>query len=41
MLAETATVKAMWALANSDSPKMMVKLMKQNIANEISISIPI
>ncbi len=41
MLAETATVKAMWALANSENTKMAVKLMKQNIANEISMSIPI
>ena len=41
MLPETATVKAMWALANSDSTKMVVKLMKQNIVNEISMSIPL
>ena len=41
MLAETATVKAMWALANSDSMKMVVKLMTQNTANEISTSIPL
>jgi glutamyl-tRNA(Gln) amidotransferase subunit D len=41
MLPETATVKAMWALANSDNTKMAVKLMKQNLANEVSMSIPL
>lgn len=41
MLAETATVKAMWALANSKDVKSAGKLMQENIANEISVSIPI
>jgi len=41
MLAETATVKAMWALANSKDVKSAAKLMQENIANETSISIPI
>ena len=41
MLAETATVKAMWALANSKDVKSAAKLMQENIANEISMSIPI
>jgi glutamyl-tRNA(Gln) amidotransferase subunit D len=41
MLAETATVKAMWALANSKDVKSAAKLMQENIAYEISMSIPI
>jgi glutamyl-tRNA(Gln) amidotransferase subunit D len=41
MMAETATVKAMWALANSNDVKSAAKLMQENIANEISISIPV
>lgn len=41
MMAETATVKAMWALANSKDIKSTAKLMQENIANEISMSIPI
>ena len=41
MMAETATVKAMWALANSKDAKSATKLMQENIANEISMSIPI
>jgi len=41
MMAETATVKAMWALANSKDTKSATKLMQENIANEISMSIPI
>ncbi len=36
MTSETATVKAMWALANSDSIDDAKKLMQQNIAGEIS-----
>jgi glutamyl-tRNA(Gln) amidotransferase subunit D len=36
MISETATVKAMWALANSDSIQDAKKLMQQNIASEIS-----
>ena len=38
MISETATVKAMWALANSKDAK---KTMQENIASEISASIPI
>jgi glutamyl-tRNA(Gln) amidotransferase subunit D len=38
MISETATVKAMWALANSKDAK---KVMPENLANEISSSIPI
>jgi glutamyl-tRNA(Gln) amidotransferase subunit D len=38
MISETATVKAMWALANSKDAK---KVMQENLANEISASIPI
>ncbi len=38
MISETATVKAMWALANSDDAK---KVMQENLANEISASIPL
>ncbi|MGB8934364.1 MAG: Glu-tRNA(Gln) amidotransferase subunit GatD [Candidatus Nitrosopolaris sp.] len=41
MMAETATVKAMWVLANSKDVKSAAKLMQENIANEISMSIPI
>lgn len=41
MLAETATVKAMWVLANSKDVKSAAELMQENIANEISMSIPI
>jgi glutamyl-tRNA(Gln) amidotransferase subunit D len=41
MLAETATVKAMWVLANSKDNESATKLMQENIANEISMSIPI
>lgn len=41
MMAETATVKAMWALANSKDAKSAARLMQENIANEISMSIPI
>jgi L-asparaginase/Glu-tRNA(Gln) amidotransferase subunit D len=40
-MAETATVKAMWVLANSKDVKSAAKLMQENIANEISMSIPI
>jgi len=38
MISETATVKAMWALANVKDVK---KTMEETIANEISSSIPI
>jgi glutamyl-tRNA(Gln) amidotransferase subunit D len=41
MMAETATVKAMWALANTKDIKSTMKLMQENIVNEISMSIPI
>jgi glutamyl-tRNA(Gln) amidotransferase subunit D len=41
MMAETATVKAMWALANSKDAKSTTKLMQENIANEMSKAIPI
>lgn len=41
MMGEAATVKAMWALANSKDIKSTTKLMQENIANEISTSIPI
>jgi glutamyl-tRNA(Gln) amidotransferase subunit D len=38
MISETATVKAMWALANAKDVK---KAMQENVANEISSAIPI
>jgi len=41
MMAETATVKAMWALANSKDIRSTTILMQENIANEITMSIPI
>ena len=41
MMAETATVKAMWALANSKDIESTTKLMQDNIANEILMSIPL
>jgi glutamyl-tRNA(Gln) amidotransferase subunit D len=41
MMAETAIVKAMWALANSKDIRSITILMQENIANEISMSIPI
>lgn len=40
MISETATVKAMWVLANSKQEDIK-KIMQENIANEISSSIPI
>jgi glutamyl-tRNA(Gln) amidotransferase subunit D len=36
MISETATVKAMWALANSKDIEAAKKLMQENLANEIS-----
>ncbi|MDG7005611.1 MAG: Glu-tRNA(Gln) amidotransferase GatDE subunit D, partial [Nitrososphaerota archaeon] len=36
MLAETALVKAMWALGNSKSSDEVVKLMSQNLAGEMT-----
>jgi len=41
MMAETATVKAMWALANSKDANSTTKMMQENIANEMSMAIPI
>jgi glutamyl-tRNA(Gln) amidotransferase subunit D len=41
MISEAATVKAMWALANSKDVESTKKVMQENIANEISSSIPI
>ncbi len=39
MISEAATVKAMWALANSKDVESTKKVMQENIANEISSSI--
>ncbi|MDQ5875626.1 MAG: Glu-tRNA(Gln) amidotransferase subunit GatD, partial [Thermoproteota archaeon] len=36
MISETATVKAMWALANSKDVEAAKKIMQENLANEIS-----
>jgi glutamyl-tRNA(Gln) amidotransferase subunit D len=41
MISETATVKAMWALANNEDVEEAKKIMQKNIANEISDIIPI
>jgi len=41
MLTETATVKAMWALANFKNPREIKQVMQDNIANEITTRIPI
>lgn len=41
MISETATVKAMWALANSKDIEAAKKIMQENLANEISDIIPI
>jgi glutamyl-tRNA(Gln) amidotransferase subunit D len=41
MTSETATVKAMWALANSKDLDSAKALMLQNIAGEISAAIPV
>jgi glutamyl-tRNA(Gln) amidotransferase subunit D len=41
MITETAIVKAMWVLANSEDTESAKKIMQENIANEISSSIPI
>jgi len=41
MISETATVKAMWALANATSVESAKEIMQENLANEISSSIPI
>jgi glutamyl-tRNA(Gln) amidotransferase subunit D len=36
MISETATVKAMWALANSEDVEDTKKIMQENLANEVS-----
>jgi glutamyl-tRNA(Gln) amidotransferase subunit D len=41
MISETATVKAMWTLANSEDVEAAKKIMQENLANEISDIIPI
>jgi glutamyl-tRNA(Gln) amidotransferase subunit D len=41
MISETATVKAMWALANSKDVEDAKKIMQENLAGEISNIIPI
>jgi glutamyl-tRNA(Gln) amidotransferase subunit D len=41
MISETATVKAMWTLANSRDVEDVKKIMQENLANEISDTIPI
>jgi glutamyl-tRNA(Gln) amidotransferase subunit D len=41
MISETAAVKAMWALANSEDAEEVKKIMQENIAKEISDIIPI
>lgn len=41
MISETATVKAMWTLANTNSQSEAKALMQKNVANEISETIPI
>jgi glutamyl-tRNA(Gln) amidotransferase subunit D len=40
MISETATVKAMWVLANSKDIESAKKMMQENIANEICATIP-
>ena len=41
MLPETAIVKAMWVIANSNSTESAKKMMQENIANEMSTVTPI
>jgi len=41
MISETALVKAMWTLANTKDIESATQTMKENIANEISMRIPI
>ena len=41
MISETATVKAMWALPNSEDVEDAKKIMQKNLANEIADTIPI
>jgi glutamyl-tRNA(Gln) amidotransferase subunit D len=41
MISETATVKAMWSLANSEDVEAAKKIMQENLADEILSIIPI
>jgi glutamyl-tRNA(Gln) amidotransferase subunit D len=41
MISETATVKAMWALANSEDLEDTKKIMQENLVNEVSAVLPI
>jgi glutamyl-tRNA(Gln) amidotransferase subunit D len=41
MISETATVKAMWSLANSEDVEAAKKIMQENLANEMLPIIPI
>ena len=41
MTSETATVKAMWVIANHKDMESAKKMMQENIANEITLVIPI
>jgi L-asparaginase/Glu-tRNA(Gln) amidotransferase subunit D len=41
MLSETATVKAMWLLANSNNLEYIKNKMQENISNEITSITPI
>jgi glutamyl-tRNA(Gln) amidotransferase subunit D len=41
MMSETATVKAMWVLANNKETESIKKMMQENMANEITRVIPI
>jgi len=41
MISETATVKAMWALANTRNVSSTIEMMKENVANEMTSALPI
>jgi glutamyl-tRNA(Gln) amidotransferase subunit D len=41
MISETAIVKAMWALKETQDIEAVKKIMQQNLANEISDVIPV
>ena len=41
MTSETATVKAMWVLANNKEIESAKKMMQENMANEIARVVPI
>jgi glutamyl-tRNA(Gln) amidotransferase subunit D len=41
MISETAMVKAMWALANTENVEAAKKIMQESLANEISSILPI